>query len=65
MTAIIAEKQAKSEIIGNFIKTIKKMDGMVETFDEGLWGGMVEYATVFSKKKVVFTFKGEIEITVC
>ena len=41
------------------------MDGMVGTFDEGLWGGMVEYATVFNKKKVIFTFKGNIEIVLC
>jgi hypothetical protein len=39
------------------------MDGMVETFYEGLWGGMLEYATIFNKKNVVFTFKGAIEIT--
>lgn len=65
LTAVIADKQAKSEIIGSFVKTIKKMDGMVETFDEGLWGGMIEYVTVFNKKKVTFTFKGGIEITVC
>lgn len=64
LNAVIADKQAKSEIIGNFIKIIKKMDGIVETFDEGLWGGMVEFATAFNKKKVVFTFKGGIEITV-
>ncbi|MDF2859585.1 MAG: hypothetical protein K0Q87_5436 [Neobacillus sp.] len=64
LTVVIADKQAKSEIIGNFIKSLKKMDGMVETFNESLWGGMVEYATVFNKKKVVFTFKGGIKITV-
>lgn len=44
--------------------TINKMDGVVETFNEGLWVGMIEYATIFDKKKVVFTFKGGIEITV-
>lgn len=62
---VIAEKQSQSEIIENFIKMIKKMDGLVETFDEWLWGGMVEYVTVFNKKKVVFSFKGNIEITLC
>jgi len=40
------------------------MDGMVENFDEGLWGGMVEYTTVFNKSKVVAIFKGNIEIIV-
>lgn len=56
-------KQAQSEIIGNFIKTSKKMNRM-ETFDEGLWGGMVEQITIFNIKKVVFTFKDGIEITI-
>lgn len=64
LTAAIADKKTKSEIIGNFIKTIKRIDGVVEIFDEGLWGGIVEFATVFDKKKVVFTFKGGIEIAV-
>lgn len=64
LTAIITEKLAKSEIIGYFIKTIKKMDGVVETFDEGLWGGMVDFATILNKKKVIFTLKGGIEIKV-
>ncbi|MHB8127847.1 MAG: hypothetical protein ACYDEX_02495 [Mobilitalea sp.] len=64
LTATIANKQALSEINGNIIKTIKDMNGMVEIFDEGLWGGMVEYATAFNKKKVLFTFKGGIEIIV-
>lgn len=64
LAAIIADKQARSEIIGNFIKTIKKMDRIVETFDEGLWGGTVEYVTIINRKKVVLTFKGGIEITV-
>lgn len=40
LATVIADKQAQSEIIGNFIKTIKKMDGMVECL------------TVFNKKKV-------------
>ena len=62
LTAAIADKQAKSEIIGNFIKTIKKMDGMVEMFDESLWGGMVEYATAFHKKKVVLPLKETLRL---
>jgi C4-type Zn-finger protein len=65
LTAAISDKQAQSEIIGNFIKTIKKMNGIVDIFDEGLWGGMVEYVTVFNKKKVILTFKGNVEITLC
>lgn len=65
LTVSIADKQAQSEIIGNFIKAIRNIDGMVETFDKGLWCGMVEYATIYKKKKVVFTFKGNVEITAC
>lgn len=38
------------------------MNGIVENFNEGLWGGTLEYVTVFNKMKVVITFKGGIEI---
>lgn len=48
LTTVIAEKQAQNEIIENFIKTIKKMDGIVESFDEGIWGGTVELLGAFS-----------------
>jgi hypothetical protein len=34
------------------------------SFDEGIWGVMVEYVTVFNKKKVIYTFKGGIEIII-
>jgi hypothetical protein len=34
------------------------MDGILETFDEGLWVIMVEYVTIIYKKKVVLTFNG-------
>ena len=40
LTATIVDKKTKSEIIGNIIKMLKKTDEMVETFDEGLWGGV-------------------------
>ena len=32
-------------------------------FDEQLWGGIVEYVTVYSKDRIVFTFVGDIEVT--
>lgn len=49
--------RAKAELVRNFIKILRKLDGTVEEFDPGLWGGMVEKVTVHSKDKVDFTFK--------
>jgi hypothetical protein len=33
------------------------MNGIMETFNEGRWGGMIKNITVFNKMKMVFTFK--------
>lgn len=56
----IADVRAKAELVRNFIKILRKLDGIVEEFDPGLWGGMIEKVTVHSKNKVDFTFKGEL-----
>lgn len=56
----IADMRARAELVRNFIKILRKLDGIVEEFDPGLWGGMIEKVTVHSKDKVDFTFKGEL-----
>lgn len=56
----IADVRARAELVRNFIKILRNLDGTVEEFDPGLWGGMIEKVTVHSKDKVDFTFKGEL-----
>ena len=46
VTAAISAKEAQSERLANFIKTLKAQDGTISVFDGSLWGGMVEFVTV-------------------
>ena len=50
--------------IRDFIGRLSNINGEQTTFDESLWCGMVEYVTVHSATKIVFTFVGGIEVTV-
>ena len=47
-----------------FIDKFGKLGIGALEFDENLWAGIVEYLTVYTKQKVVFTFVGGIEISV-
>lgn len=67
MDAIDEEKKKRHgrEVrIRDFIGRLSNIDGEQTTFDESLWSGMVEYVTVHSPTKIVFTFVGGIEVTV-
>lgn len=59
----IAARAARSQVLAMFLETLKK-NGVVEEFDEVLWGDMVEHVAVDCKKKMVFTFKNGVEITI-
>ena len=60
----IGDKEALGERIRNCIGSLVDADGEQTVFDEQLWGGIVEYVTVFAKDRIVFTFVGGIEVTV-
>ena len=42
---------------------LRQHDQMPLVFDVGLWVGAVDHATVYNDHRVVFTFKGGVEIT--
>ncbi len=54
-------RKAKTEL---FIKTLKKQDGLVAVFSEELWHALADYATVYSKEDVLFTFKNGVKIKI-
>ena len=58
----IADKKAREVQIQNFIRRVRELDTFVTEFDKGLWSDTVEYMTVYSKEKVVVTFKDGTEI---
>ena len=58
----IADKKAREVQIQNFIRRVRELDTFVTEFDKGLWSDTAEYMTVYSKEKVVVTFKDGTEI---
>ena len=62
--AAIEAKRSQDELMQAFIKTVRELDGFRENFDEGLWSALVDFVTVYEKKKLVFTFLDGVEITV-
>jgi len=60
----ITERQAKREKIGRFVSALEKRDGPLTAFNEDDWYSLVEYATVYSREDIRFTFKNGMEIKV-
>lgn len=57
----IAEKQARREMVEQFLSELAKQDAVTEYTDE-LWYSMIDFVTVYSKEDVRFTFKNGTEI---
>ena len=58
----ITERQAKREKIGRFVSALEKLDGPFTAFCEDDWYSFVDYATVYSREDIRFTFKNGMEI---
>ena len=63
LEAEIADKVSRRESMNQFIATLRQQDGLVQEFDENLWGSLVEVVTVYSEKDVRFTFRDGTVIT--
>lgn len=57
----ISNKLTKSETLSVFINTIKKQETLLETFDEMMWGSLLESVVVY-KDNVLFKFRDGTEI---
>ena len=57
----IRSKQSRKATIEAFLTTLAKAD-LVDEFDTALWSGLVDFATVYNKDDVRFTFKNGQEI---
>ena len=58
----IKELHAKSKRLEAFVQAIAKQGKAVTAFDEGLWGTLVDFMTVYSKEDISVTFKDGTEI---
>lgn len=63
LEAEIADKVSRRESMNQFIATLRQQDGLVQDFDENLWGSLVEVVTVYSETDVRFTFRDGTVIT--
>ena len=62
VTEEITDKQTRLSTINAFLDTLHKQDKLLTEFDEKLWCSLVDYATVYNKDDVRFTFKDGTEI---
>ena len=60
--AAISAKEAQSARLTAFVKALRERDGIIEDFDESLWGCMVEHITVSRNKEMTVTFRDGTEI---
>ena len=58
----IETRMGKREQLNQFIKDLQERDGVLEKFDERLWGSMVECMTVYGKGDIRATFKDGTEV---
>ena len=62
VTEEITDKQTRLSTINAFLHALKKQENLLTEFDEKLWCSLVDYATVYDKGDVRFTFKDGSEI---
>ena len=62
VTAEIAKRNSRKEQIEDFLRTMEKAKTLVTDFDEGMWNAVIESLTVYSKERLVFTFKSGTQV---
>lgn len=60
----IKARKFKAERLDSFAKAIEAQDTVVSEFDEGLWGTLVDFMTVYGKDDIGVTFKDGTEIRI-
>ncbi len=60
----IIEAEAMSEKIRNFIKGLRQMKGLIDEFDEELWGIMMDTITIRAKDDIEVKFRGGMSVKV-
>lgn len=58
----ITDNQTRHSTMNAFLYTPHRQDNLLIEFDEKLWCSFVDYATVYEKDDVRFTFKDGTEI---
>ena len=53
----IEAQTVKASMLTSFSRELRKQESVLEEFDEGLWGTLVDFMTVHSRKDIEVTFK--------
>ena len=64
ITAEIQKRKMKKELLSSFAKSLKEQETLLNEFDEGLWGTLVDFMTVYGKDDIGVNFKDGTEIRV-
>ena len=62
LAAEIADKNSRRESSRQFIETLRQQEGLVEEFDDNLWGSLIDFITVYSERDIRFSFRDGTEI---
>ena len=60
----IQAKRVKAETLDAFAKVLRSRKGALMDFDEGLWGTLVDFMTVYGKGDIGVTFRDGTEIRI-
>ena len=60
----ITDTIAHRKKVDAYLKNIKKQNELVAEFSEPMMATLMDYATVYSRQKVIFTFKDGTDIEV-
>lgn len=63
LAAEIRQRGVRRREFERFITTLESLPDEVTDFSEALWGGLVEYLTVYSRDDLRFMLPCEVEIT--
>ena len=53
----ISDKQSRKAEMEDALKLLKKQDGEITEFREGLWTCLLDYATIYADGRMTFIFK--------
>ena len=60
----IATRKNKGSTLSSFAKTLRKQENILDDFDDGVWGTLVENMTVHGKDDIEVLFKNGTVIRV-
>ena len=61
---LVSTSRVKAETLNAFAKVLRSREAALTEFDEGLWGTLVDFVTVYGKGDIGITFRDGTEIRI-